>query len=133
MPPVGRQDQSSVGIALRDWEALAARLVPIIGQQGLGALFVRSLHLTAPAFPCLGIARSDEKNTIESLLTSLRQRLLTQPPVLAQAANRALLSTFTDLLGTLIGSALTAQLIQKAPPESGPEASPQGIQRRQIE
>lgn len=111
-PESGLQDS-----ALRDWRVLADRLVPVIGQRGLRTLYLRSLHLTRAAHPCLGPALPDEDANIESLLTSLRSSLQEQTPARAQAAHEALLNTFIELLKTLFGRGLTEQILHPAQPD----------------
>jgi hypothetical protein len=55
-------------------------------------------------------------------VTALRAALLQLPAAEAAAAGTALFSTFEQLLGSLVGAALTAQLLQ--PVWTHPAASP---------
>jgi|UPI00068B996A hypothetical protein len=91
------------------WTAVQEALSPIIGQQGVSALYRRSLHLTQaknPKFPEL------DESVRPSSFNDLRQALgaLTAPDA-AAAASTALFATFYNLLSGLIGSSLLERLL----------------------
>jgi hypothetical protein len=120
--PPDRQTQDVVESAVRAWQGLAERLSPIIGEGGFRALYARSMHLTQAAFPWLSVL-SPQSRASEPLFASLRQSLELQNPTLAAEAHRALLLTFTGLLGSLIGGVLAARLVQEAPPDSSTDGA----------
>lgn len=91
-------------------QKINAALTPIIGPQGVAALYLRSLHLCAANHPRLA-------NTCDSLpaaldLTALESILVEQSEIDALSFGEALLITLYDLLTTLIGPSLTAHLLR---------------------
>jgi len=138
MALTGRTDQRSLGIARRlaqrhagdadngavteatlgIWREMTGHLAPMIGIRGINAIFGRSLHLTALAFPWLAAAGELEEGggSLASFLASLKAR----DPAEAAEASLALLATFTDLLAAMIGASLTDRLLSSiwAPPAS---------------
>ena len=97
---------------VRPWLRLGEQLTPLIGESGFCALFGRALRLTNTRFEFLG--RCDPSRPVEDLFASLTRTLNELGPEQAALANAALLDTFTTLLGTLIGEALTKQLLHVA-------------------
>jgi len=91
------------------WEQVASRLVPVIGARGVDALFSRSLHLTSAAFPWLAVV--GEQGRPDAQRAGLKARLAGRETEAATAAGYALLVTFTELLASLIGEALTGRLL----------------------
>ncbi|UWF50115.1 hypothetical protein NYP20_03875 [Pseudomonas sp. N3-W] len=86
-----------------------AALAPIIGQQGVAALYRRSLHLCAATHPRLaGTYDSVQANLGHAALKSI---LIEQNETDALFFGEVLLTTFYDLLTTLIGPSLTARLL----------------------
>ena len=94
------------------WLRLSEQLTPLIGESGFCALFGRAVRLSTPRFERLSAC--DGVRPLAGLFTSLTRTLNEMGPEHAGAANRALLETFTTLLGTLIGEALTKQLLHVA-------------------
>jgi hypothetical protein len=94
------------------WLRLSEQLVPLIGESGFCGLFGRAVRLSTPRFE--GLSGCDSARPVSSLLASLTRTLNQIGPEQAGAANDALLGTFTTLLGTLIGEALTKQLLHVA-------------------
>ncbi len=91
-------------------QAMDAALAPIIGQQGVVALYRRSLHLCVSAHPHLA-------GTYDSLpaamdLIALKSVLVEQQDTEALFCGEVLLTTFYELLTTLIGPSLTASLLR---------------------
>lgn len=105
--------------AVATWRSIDAVLSPIIGQRGVAALYKRSLYLSRGAHPWLAVAAEDvlQPDGFATLHTALAK----QTSVNAAAANGALLTTFSDLLTSLIGAALTERLLQSvwSHPSSG--------------
>ncbi|MET0776837.1 MAG: hypothetical protein ABWZ65_15330 [Pseudomonas mandelii] len=92
---------------LRDMEVV---LTPIIGQQGVAALYRRSLHLCASAHPRLASTRDKVPAGMD--LTALKSVIVEQSDVDALFFGEVLLTTFYELLTTLIGPSLTARLLR---------------------
>jgi hypothetical protein len=101
--------------ASKRWEEIAERIAPIIGERGFRALYARSIHLAQASFPWLAPPAGPEQ--AHSFFATLTESLERQPPRVAADAQRALLLTFTQLLGAFIGGALTSRLLQSAPPD----------------
>lgn len=97
---------------VQPWLRLSDQLTPLIGESGFCALFGRALRLSAPRFE--GLSTCDSARPVADLFTSLTRTLNEIGLEHAEAANGALLETFTTLLGTLIGEALTKQLLHVA-------------------
>lgn len=94
------------------WLHLSEQLTPLIGESGFCALFGRALRLSAVRFERL--ADCSSARPVADVLMSLTRILNEIGPEQAEAANGALLDTFTTLLGSLIGEALTKQLLHVA-------------------
>lgn len=94
------------------WLHLSEQLTPLIGESGFCALFGRALRLSAVRFERFAACESGRR--VPDLLASLTRILNEIGPEQAPAANAALLDTFTTLLGSLIGEALTKQLLHVA-------------------
>lgn len=94
---------------VRTWTRLSGRLVPLIGENGFGALLGRSLRLVAPACAWLNVDPS--RKTSGALLAGLEADLAAVDAARAAKANEELMSTFTRQLGALIGPGLTARLL----------------------
>jgi hypothetical protein len=112
--PNDADKNTSTGTAalVEPWLHLNEQLTPLIGESGFCALFGRALRLSAPRFERLGTC--DNARPVADLMMSLTRTLNEIGPEHAAAANGALLDTFTTLLGSLIGEALTTQLLHVA-------------------
>lgn len=95
--------------ALTQWSSVVAALSPIIGLRGVTALFHRSLKLQQAEHACLASVRIDVQQP--DALATMEAALLEESEAAAAAAHEALLKTFIDLLGALIGPALAERLI----------------------
>ena len=84
-------------------------LSPIIGRRGVDALYKRSLHLAAPAYPWLAMARDDAQEFMDP--AKLKSIIAAQTSAGAAAGGGALLQTFQDLLASLVGPSLTERLL----------------------
>ncbi|MEX5683042.1 hypothetical protein [Pseudomonas silesiensis] len=85
-------------------------LTPILGQQGVAALYRRSLHLCAANHPRLAGTYDSVQASLD--LTALKSVLVEQSAADALFFGEVLLSTFYQLLTTLIGPSLTARLLR---------------------
>jgi hypothetical protein len=98
---------------------LAEQLTPLIGAAGVTALAARSLNLAQRDFPWLAEIRNPEPST--DPFARVVPCLMQQEPEVASAAAIALLATFTELLGTLVGEGLTARLVGTAWASGSPD------------
>ena len=105
-------DSPGTAALVESWLHLSEQLTPLIGEGGFCGLFGRALRLSAARFERLGSC--DSARPVSNLLTSLTRTLNEIGPEHAGAANGVLLGTFTTLLGSLIGEALTKQLLHVA-------------------
>lgn len=85
-------------------------LMPIIGQQGVAALYRRSLHLCVSTHPRLAGTCDGAQAAME--FTALTSVLAEQSEADARFFGEVLLTTFYALLTTLIGPSLTARLLR---------------------
>jgi len=99
------------------WEALAIRLVALIGEGGFLALYRRSVYITRSRFAWLALpAPQAGRQQIFSALCSDLHTQLQSPQGSEQAptASVALFHNFSDILAGLIGEAMTLDLLQAA-------------------
>lgn len=91
-------------------QAMDAALSPIIGQQGVAALYRRSLHLCVSKHSRL----AGTYDSVQAFpdLTALKSVLVEQSEADALFFGEVLLTTFYELLTTLIGPSLTARLLR---------------------
>ncbi len=94
------------------WQRTDDALAPIIGSQGVAALYRRSLHLAAPAHPWLAGLREADTTPVDA--SALRSALVQQEPAAAAAGAGALLQAFHELLASLVGPSLTRRLLAAA-------------------
>lgn len=97
------------GMLLAPWSRLSRRLVPLIGENGFGALFGRSLRLVAPRHVWLQVEGTYRSSA--AVLAALELVLASVDGTAAAAANDELMGTFTRQLGALIGPGLTTRLL----------------------
>ena len=118
-------DASAAQIAdamVATWHEIDTALAPIIGSKAVAALYKRSLHLTARTHPWLAAAHEGGQAAID--LAGLKSVVARQSDADAAHGSSALLQTFNQLLGSLIGPSLTERLLRGAwaNPSSGPPA-----------
>jgi hypothetical protein len=101
---------------VQTWSRLSGQLVPLIGDNGFGALFGRTLRLVAPAYPWLSL--DPARKSSASLLAGLETDLAGVDDGAAGSANEALMGMFTRQLGALIGPALTIRLLAESTAEN---------------
>lgn len=119
------QDANATQIAdamVATWQEIDAALTPIIGSGGVAALYKRSLYLTAAAHPWLAGTREGAQAAIDP--AALKSVIAQQSSADAAIGSNALLQTFHQLLGSLIGPSLTERLLRSvwADSSSGPPA-----------
>ncbi|MGX1176909.1 hypothetical protein [Pseudomonas sp. NFACC04-2] len=89
---------------------IEAALTPVIGQQGVAALYRRSLHLCGTNHPRL--SSPCDRVQAGQVLTALKSVLVEQSEADALFFGEMLLTIFYELLTTLIGPSLTARLLR---------------------
>lgn len=94
------------------WEQIAFHLTPLIGMSGFQTLYARALHLATP--DCPGFSASQTGLPIEVLLQTLKNDLTALPRPQAEHCGNVLLNTFTDLVESMIGEVLMAQILRSA-------------------
>ena|SRR5689334_6187901 len=99
------------GIAAHTWRQIVSQVSLLIGDEGVRALYRRSLHLTKAALPRFAELNNEQsQGTFDELLARFAELNA------ADVSNfsSTLLITFTELLATLIGEGLTTRLTQSA-------------------
>ena len=92
------------------WEQIDDALTPIIGAQGVVALYTRTVRLTCAIHPWVagglkGIPLELDPNALKSVLAR-------HGAAEAAAAGSVFLQTFHDLLASLVGPSLTERLLR---------------------
>lgn len=107
--------------SVQHWHAVRAALVPVIGLQGVAALYRRSHFLARREFEWLA-SDADADPSPANPFDGLRVALMQQPGSRAASAQIAMLQIFNDLLTSLIGSPLTDRLLASVweIPSAGP-------------
>ena len=91
------------------WHKMAAQLLPMIGTRGVDVLLNRSLYLTGTVSPLL--ANSVDQGDRATVLANIKTRLAGSQTNTAAEASYTLLTTFSELLISLIGESLTERLL----------------------
>ncbi len=101
------------------WIEIDDALTPIVGPQGLVALYRRTVHLAAAQYPWL--AGRDEGVLTDTDPAVLKSVLAQRSSAEAAAGGSAFLHIFHELLASLIGPSLTARLLRSVweSPSSG--------------
>lgn len=97
-------------LVLQAWRQIDVALTPLIGHRGVAGLYQRTLHVTGGDYPWLAICYKGITHEMD--LDDLQKILAQQSSSNAANAGGMLFQTFHDLLGSLIGSALTACLLE---------------------
>jgi hypothetical protein len=92
------------------WQEIDQALHPIVGRRGVAALYNRSLHLTAAAYPWLAMGHRGLAAEVDP--SALKGALVQQAAAEAAAGGMALFQTFHGLLAGLIGASLTDRLLR---------------------
>ena len=124
---VGPQaDTASIAAAVVSiLQDVGAALAPIIGQQGVAALYRRSFHLCVSTHPRL--AATYDRVPAAMDLIALKSVLVEQTETDALFFGEVLLTTLYELLTTLIGPSLTARLLVGVWQPSSSDTSSQEI------
>ena len=109
---MARHTDKVTDAAINFWDKLATEIISIVGEGGFNSLYARSVFLVRSTFPWL--ATSSLSPQIDQRFAELKVRLAEQTPAQANAANRLLLITFTDILASLIGEQLTTSIMRSA-------------------
>ena len=91
------------------WREVDAALSPVIGQHGVAALYARSVALTSTTFPWLAPAQTNARSPRD--FSVIESSLAKQTPDDAAAGGGALIEIFCQLLASMIGVALTEELL----------------------
>ncbi|MEO6351749.1 MAG: hypothetical protein ABIO19_12825 [Burkholderiaceae bacterium] len=94
------------------WEQMAVEIISIVGEGGFNSLYARSVFLTQTTFPWLAACVLSQQH--DQRFATLKIGFEAQTPAHARAANNLLLITFTDILASLIGDQLTANILHAA-------------------
>ncbi len=94
------------------WERIAFHLTPLIGVSGFQTLYARALHLASPECPCFSANQPGQ--TIDVLFQTLKNDLGALAPEEGERCGNVLLNTFTDLVESMIGEVLMAQILRSA-------------------
>lgn len=109
---VRQRPEAPLDVSLDLWERLAIELVAIIGEGGFLSLYARSVHLAGATYPWL--QRAQPPVEIKASFASLKESLEAREAAEIEEASIALFIVFTDILATLIGTLLTANILRSA-------------------
>lgn len=112
-PPVTDQ-QTAADAAVATWREIGDTLSSVIGEHGFAALYLRCVELRSRQDPWLqdgqrGVSREDRFAALHAALSG-------RPRAEAEDAQRELLLTFHQKLGSLLGAPLAARLLSSAHP-----------------
>jgi hypothetical protein len=91
------------------WQEIDACLNPVIGTQGVAALYLRSLAACLPAHPWLDQAQNGIELALDCV--RIRQVLAGRSATESAAGGGAVLEAFWALLADMVGPALTQELL----------------------
>jgi len=94
------------------WERIAFHLTPLIGVSGFQTLYGRALHLALPE--CRSFSPIMPHQSIDALFQTLKGDLCALIPAEGERCGNVLLNTFTDLVESMIGEVLMAQILRSA-------------------
>lgn len=109
---IAQQPENVADSALLLWRQMAAQIISIIGEGGFNSLYARTLFLCQSTFPWLSVDALPPQTG--QCLAELKKNFDGQTPVQIKEANSLLLITFTDILASLIGEALTTSILRSA-------------------
>lgn len=104
------------------WQDIDVALRPMLGQQGVVALYKRSIYLTGKSHPWL--TELHDRAAAAMNLDELREAVAHKDNAVALEGSDAMLQTFHELLASLLGSSLTERLLRPVVQNtlSGPSA-----------
>lgn len=102
--------------AVAQWHGVLAALAPVIGAQGVAALYRRTIFTARHAHPWLEVPVESQGMDLELLRSQLAQR----PASEAARARDTVSQHFSDLLSSLIGASLAARLLPAGFPNVHP-------------
>lgn len=102
------------------WEQMATQIILIVGECGFQSLYTRSIFLTQSAYPwleddvtpCLDNNIAPPAPPARQRFSGLKRSYEGKTPAQAGAANSLLLLNFTDVLTSIIGEALTINILR---------------------
>lgn len=109
---LARHPEALVAATLGLWRQLALELIPIIGDEGFKAIYVRSLRMASTQF--LGLKQVVAPVSGGDAFEPLRQLLETRDLEQATKASIGFFMIFFDTLTSLIGEGLTTHLLHTA-------------------
>lgn len=92
------------------WEQIDDALTPIIGAQGVVALYKRTVRLTCAVYPWVASGLEGIPSELDP--KALKSVLARRSGAEAAAAGSAFLQTFHNLLASLVGPSLTERLLR---------------------
>lgn len=107
-----RRPQAVIDVTVLLWEKLAAEIVSLIGDAGFQSIYFRSGVLAASHYPWMILNSSLKQAELQfaGLRNSLEGRNLAE----ISEASVVLLTTFLEILASLIGEFLMIKLLQTA-------------------
>ena len=106
----GSSSTQIAGTVAGTWRHAEQCLTPVIGPQGVAALYKRSLLLTGRSYPWLAGLHEGVSSSVD--LTPLTSALAARASAEAAQAGGELLQTFYGLVTGLIGPSLTHRLLR---------------------
>lgn len=106
----GSADDRALPAAGRVYDKLHAHMAPLVGDEGVQLLFVRSARLARGEFAYLADVAIFERSA------KLREFLQARDPAVATESAEALFGTFFALITVFIGERLTTQVLRRAWP-----------------
>jgi hypothetical protein len=107
-----RRPEALVDVTVSLWEKLAVELVSLIGDGGFQSVYLRSGMLAAKRYPWMVLDSSLQQTDLQ--FAELRRSLEGRDVTEAGEASIVLLSTFLDILTSLIGELLMTNLLHSA-------------------
>lgn len=112
--PPTTNHRTAADAAVAAWREIDETLSSVIGVYGFGALYLRCVELRSRQDPWLqdaqrGVSREDRFAALHAALSG-------RPRAEAEDAQRELLLTFHQKLGSLLGAPLAARLLSSAHP-----------------
>lgn len=111
--------------AVQAWIRVASELTPVIGTQGVRALYGRCMALARSTYAWL--PAGDFATSQAKALANLRESLEARGPSDAIEAGTASLVFLAELLGTMIGEGLTIRLLSSAWGQEVPDKTKQEL------